>query len=129
MLTPLPYFVLFHCGTLPYRQNKAVLGKFDCGVARLIVFFVCVENKGIYWAFDGRYEFDNGDVVWVCSWRTISVCERNEMCRWTGIVWLSDIIIKWKEIDIVHIKIEYSDRWTSLYFIGMVFKIKDSGLY
>ena len=57
------------------------------------------------------------------------MCERNEMCHWTGIVWLSDIIIKWKEIDIVHIKIEYSDRWTSLYFIGMVFKIKDSGLY
>ena len=57
------------------------------------------------------------------------MCERNEMCHWTGMVWLSDIIIKWKEIDIVHIKIEYSDRWTSLYFIGMVFKIKDSGLY
>lgn len=47
----------------PYRQNKAVSGKFDCGVARLIVFFVCVENKGIYWAFDGGYEFDNGDIV------------------------------------------------------------------
>ena len=63
LLTPLPYFVLFRCGTLPYRQNKAVLGKFDCGVTSTIVFFVCVENKGIYWAFDGRYEFDNGDIV------------------------------------------------------------------
>ena len=57
------------------------------------------------------------------------VCERNEICHWTGMVWLSDTITKRKETDIVHIKIEYSDWWTSLYFIGMVFKIKDSGLY
>ena len=65
--SPYPTLFYFIVGTLPYRQNKAVLGKFDCGVTSTIVFFVCVENKGVWWAFDGRYEFDNGDVVWVCS--------------------------------------------------------------